>query len=275
MSNFSILNNIPGLNAQNNLNITGMNLSRTLFRLSSGSRINSGGDDPAGLNYADSLRANITALQQSVRNANDGVGALQVADGAYSQITNMLNRAVTLATEAAQSTLNATQRGALDSEFTQIKNEIDRIGSRTQYNGVAIFNSTVSVFTSDGTSNGANSIAVTISSLSQAALNLNTMALSGSDGSLAQNALQSINAAVSTVALNRGQLGAFMNRLQSAANVLTNVQQNTITAEDQVRATNVAEEIQNMTRFNVLNQTGIASLSQANAKMQSVLSLLR
>jgi flagellin len=275
MGSFSILNNIPGLNAQNNLTINSMNLSRTLFRLSSGSRINNGGDDPAGLNYADSLRANITSLQQSVRNANDGVGALQVADGAYAQITNMLNRAVTLATEAANSTLNATQRGALDSEFTQIKNEIDRIGSRTQYNGSAIFNSTLSVYTSDGTSNGTSTIAVTISSLSQAALNLNSVAISGSDPSNANNALTSITTAVSTIALNRGQLGAYMNRLQAAANVLTNVQQNTITAEDGIRATNVAEEIQNMTRFNVLNQTGIASLSQANAKMQSVLALLR
>src|SRR6201989_2267827 len=114
----SILNNIPSLAAQNQLSITQMSLQRTLFRLSSGSRINSGADDAAGLAIADGLRANITALTQSARNANDGVGKLQVADGALAQVTTLLNRAVTLATEAATGTVSTVQRTALDSEFT-------------------------------------------------------------------------------------------------------------------------------------------------------------
>src|SRR5205814_6299860 len=116
----SILNNIPSLAAQNNLSITGGNLQKTLFRLSSGSRINSGADDAAGLAIADGLHANITALTQSSRNAHDGVGKLQVADGALSQVTTLLNRAVTLATESANGTVSDTQRTAIQAEYNSI-----------------------------------------------------------------------------------------------------------------------------------------------------------
>src|SRR5947209_4929974 len=135
----SILNNIPSLAAQNQLAITGSNLQRTLFRLSSGSRINSGADDAAGLAIADGLRANITALTQSARNANDGVGKLQVADGALSQVTTLLNRSVTLATESANGTVSDPQRTAIEAEYTSILAEINRIGSTTTYNGTTIF----------------------------------------------------------------------------------------------------------------------------------------
>ena len=116
----SILNNIPALAAQNQLSITGASLQKTLFRLSTGSRINSGADDAAGLAIADGLHANVTALTQSARNATDGIGKLQVADGAMSQVTNLLNRAITLATEAATGTVAGNQRTALNDEFTQI-----------------------------------------------------------------------------------------------------------------------------------------------------------
>src|SRR5579885_108064 len=132
----SILNNIPSLMAQNQLAITNQSLQQTLFRLSSGSRINSGADDAAGLAIAAGLRANISALTQSARNASDGVGALQVADGALAQVTSLLNRAVTLATESATGTVGDSQRVALNSEFPAIKAEIDRIDTIT-INGTA------------------------------------------------------------------------------------------------------------------------------------------
>src|SRR5574338_1102061 len=135
----SILNNIPSLAAQNQLAITGSNLQRTLFRLSSGSRINSGADDAAGLAIADGLRANVSALSQSARNATDGVGQLQVADGALAQVTTLLNRAVTLATEASTSTVSQGQRDSIQAEYAQIKAEIDRIGTSTTFNGVNVF----------------------------------------------------------------------------------------------------------------------------------------
>ncbi len=277
----SILNNIPSLAAQNQLAMTGANLQRTLFRLSSGSRINSGADDAAGLAIADGLRANISALTQSARNANDGVGKLQVADGALAQVTTLLNRAVTLATESSTGTVSDAQRGALDAEFIAIKAEIDRIGSNTNYNGAAVFSATASdVYLSDSTATGSSTVSVTTGALGAATLNhgAKSVDLSADDltsATTAQAALTDINQAIANVAGTRGDLGAGINRLQSAVNVINNQTQNLTSAEDSIRAADISQEVANMTKFNILNQTGIAALAQANQMQQSVLTLLR
>src|SRR5512144_2615639 len=136
---FSILNNIAGINAQNQLSFNNTNLSRTLLRLSSGKRINSGADDAAGLQIADSLRANTFALDQAVRNANDGIGVAQIADGALQEITNLLTRSVTLAEESATETIDSSGRVSLNNEFVQIQAEIARIAEKTNFNGQSIF----------------------------------------------------------------------------------------------------------------------------------------
>ena len=130
----SILNNIPSLEAQNQLAMTNTNLQNTLFQLSSGSKINSGADDPAGLSIADGLQANISALTQSAQNVTDGVGMLQTADGALSQVTTLLNRAVTLATEAGNAGLTTDQQNALQTEFASITagNQPDRVEHHLQ-----------------------------------------------------------------------------------------------------------------------------------------------
>ncbi|MGD0222402.1 MAG: flagellin [Terriglobia bacterium] len=135
----SVLNNIPSLVAQNQLQVTNNNLQNTLFQLSSGSRINSGADDPAGLSIINGLQANISALTQSSQNATDGVGQLQVADGALSQVTTLLNRAVTLATEAANGGLTSDQFAAITNEYASITSEINRIGQATNFNGTGVF----------------------------------------------------------------------------------------------------------------------------------------
>jgi flagellin len=135
----SVLNNIPSLVAQDNLAVTNANLQNTLFQLSSGSRINSGAEDPAGLSIANGLQANIGALQQSSQNATLGVGQLQVADGALSQVTTLLNRAVTLATEAANGGLTPDQFSAITNEYNSITSEINRIGQATTFNGSPVF----------------------------------------------------------------------------------------------------------------------------------------
>ncbi|MGB2592267.1 MAG: flagellin [Candidatus Acidiferrum sp.] len=167
----SLLNNIAALEAQNQLDVTQSKLQNTLFQLSSGSRINSGADDAAGLAIANGLEANITALTQSSQNANSGVGSLQVADGALAQITTLLNRAVTLATEAATGTVSSAQRVALDTEYQQINAEITSIGTSTNYNGTAVFTSNAqNVFLSDGVSN--STISTTTGALSAATLGL-------------------------------------------------------------------------------------------------------
>jgi flagellin len=177
----SILNNIPSLEAQNQLSITNTNLNNTLFQLSSGSKINSGADDPAGLSIADGLQANISALTQSAQNVTDGVGELQTADGALSQVTTLLNRAVTLATEAGNTGLTTDQQEALQNEFSSITNEIDQIGANTTYNNTQVFsNSPLTVFLSDGSgidqgnlgTTNTSSISVSMSALSSSALGL-------------------------------------------------------------------------------------------------------
>src|SRR6202167_1365810 len=154
-----ILNNIPALQAEAALNTTQASLNTTLEQLSTGQRINSGADDPAGLAIANGLEANVTALTQSVQNATDGVGMLQVADGALSQITTLLNQAVTVATESASGTVSSQQRIALDNEFQSIQSEINTIGGNTTYNGQAIFGSgTLTIFMSDSSAAGTTSI---------------------------------------------------------------------------------------------------------------------
>ena len=169
----SVLNNIASLAAQDQLTITNGNLQKALFQLSSGSRINTGADDAAGLAIADGLHANITALIQSARNANDGVGELQVADGSLAQVTTLLNRAVTIATEAATGTVSDQQRVALNGEFTAIKAEIDRVGSKTNYNGGQVFTAnTLNVFLSDSGSTSNSLIGVTTGLLSSTQLSL-------------------------------------------------------------------------------------------------------
>jgi flagellin len=151
----SILNNPASLAAQNQLGVTNTSLQKTLYQLSSGSRINTGADDAAGLAVANGLMANITALTQSARNANDGVGKLQVADGALAQVTTLLNRAITLATESANGTLSDAQRAPLQAEFASIAKEIDRIGATTNFNGQQVFQD-VNANTMQGSATGVN-----------------------------------------------------------------------------------------------------------------------
>src|SRR5208337_3340563 len=183
----TILNNIAAIAAENQLNITSGSLNSTLEQLSSGSRINSGADDPAGLAIANGLSANIAALTQSASNATGGVGELQVADGALSQVTTLLDRAVTLATESATGTVSNSQRTALDNEYQSIKTEIDSIGSTTNYNGGQVFTAnTLNVFLGDGSATGSSQIGVTTGVLSSNDLNLG--GATGATGTLTQTA---------------------------------------------------------------------------------------
>jgi flagellin len=166
-----VLSNIAAIYAQTNLNQTQNSLQNTLTQLSSGSRINSGADDAAGLALADGLHANVAALTQSSQNATSGVGLLQTADGALSQVTNLLNRAVTLATQAANGTLNASQVSSANQEYQNILSEIGNIGSTTNFNGNSVFTNTAkAVFVSDGTSSGATTYNEVVGALTTASV---------------------------------------------------------------------------------------------------------
>jgi len=284
MGSFSILNNISGLNAQNRLNANNVNLSSTLARLSSGKRINSGADDAAGLQIADSLRANTFALDQAVRNANDGISVSQIADGALNEITNLLTRAVTLAEEAGTETIDSTGRASLNAEFTSIESEIARISTQANFNGYSIFgtsgvNGSLSVFVGDLT--GASSISVSIDTITTSGSTVTSVggqSLTGVDLTTQDNAasaLSTIKSAINGVSNMRAEIGAGMNRLQSAVTVLQTQSENTTSAESTIRDANFAKEVANLTKYQILSQSGMAALSQANSSSQSVLSLLR
>ena len=283
MGSFSVLNNIAGINGQNQLNINNVNLSRTLSRLSSGKRINSGADDAAGLQIADSLKANVMALNQAVRNANDGISVCQIADGALQEITNLLTRSVTLAEESATEIVGTSGRAALDKELTSIKAEITRIAGDTNFNGLKLFagadalsDSKLSIFVGDLTN--MSMIDVSFGSISSSGTGFNTTALDAADlldETNAQAALGTLKDALNSVATMRGAIGAGMNRLQAAVAVIQTQSQNTLAAESAIRDANIAEEVSNLTKFQILAQSGIAALAQANSNSQSVLSLLR
>jgi flagellin len=266
----SLLNNITSLEANNELNQTNASLQNVLVQLSSGSRLNSGADDPAGLSIADSLNANIAVLNQASSNANDGIGLLQTADGSLSQVTSLLDRATTIATEAANGGLSGTQATALDTEFTSIKSEIDRIGGQTTFNGTSVFTgATTSIFLGSA----ANSIGINVATLSSAGLSLSGDSLTTTAN--ATIALGAITTAVSTVAQARGNIGATLNRLTSAQNVINNQVTNLTSAENLVTSANIPQDVTEESQLSVLEQTGISALTQSNAVTQNLLRLFQ
>jgi len=269
----SILNNIPALQAENELSITTAAANQSLQQLSSGSRINSGSDDAAGLSISDGLNANVAALNQSSLNTTNAVGSLQTADGALSQVTSLLNRSVTLATEAASSGLSTAQSTAINTEFQALVTEIGNIGTSTNFNGTAIFGSTVSAFTSDGTANGTVSISATVADLSAVTTPLSAASLTTTAG--AQTALTAIDTAISTVSAQRGTLGATVEQLQAASTVDTNESQNLVSASSNITSADISTVVANDTKYSILEQTGISALQQANQQAQTVLKLLQ
>lgn len=269
----SILNNISALQAENQLNITTAAANKSLQQLSSGSRINSGSDDAAGLAISDGLNANVAALNQSAQNVTEGVGLLQTADGALSQITSLLNRAVTLATEASNSTVNTTQIGSINAEYTAIQTEINAINTSTNYNGQAIFGSTLNIYSSDGTSNGANTVSTAVAATDSASLGLTATGFT--TNGTAQTELGLLTAAISTVSAQRGTLGANVEQLQATSAVATTESQNLASASSDITSADIGATVANDTKYSVLEQTGISALQQANQQSQTILKLLQ
>jgi len=430
-----VLNNLSAMYAANNLNNTNNNLSKTLQQLSSGSKINSGADDAAGLSLINGLQANATALAQSQTNATEGVGLLQVADGALSQVTNLLNRAVTLATEVSNGTLNGSQQAAANQEYQSILSEINNIGSTTTYNQKQVFgNADVSIYMGDSSSGGSSVNSLHFATVSSASVGDSggTMAYSQGQGvfldvtkggavtdtandlvgagqaitftvwdplagatatktitttatdtmnslvdeinkggygvtasvqtsaqatgdttatktdlgieirgnvsasvaptagssagfteiagtvkdgadnaaagaaaadsgtgsaqisyvasstgysdltqfdlssqSNAQSALTVLNQAISNVAAQDGYIGAQINTLNAASSVMSTQQQNIVSAQNAVQATDYAQASSNLSKYEILSQTGISALAQANSLQQEVTKLLQ
>ena len=270
----SVLNSVSQLNAENALSSTQASLQNTLTQLSTGLKINSGADDPAGLSIAAGLGANIAALTQSSQNASNGIGLLQTADGALSQVTSLLNQAVTIATEASNGRLTASQSTAADTEFQSILTEITQIGSTTNFNGTAVFSATpVTTFTSDGTAGGTT----TTSTTTGGALvhNPGAECNRSHQSAKAATALTAITAAINTVAATRGTIGASVNQLTADSSVQNTEVTNLTNAQNDVQNADIGTTVAKMTQYNVLEQTGMAALSQSNQAEQSVLKLLQ
>jgi flagellin len=277
-----ILTNVAATYAQNNLNQTQSSLQSVLQQLSSGSRINSGADDAAGLSVADGLHANEAALTQSAQNAQNGVGLLQTADGALSQVTNLLDRATTLATEASNGGLTAAQQTAADTEFQSIVTEIGNIGTSTNFNSSPVFSATATNFVvTDGTATGTTTIAATTGVLTTGSVGTATGGGAGatlSGLSLvtgAAAALAAVNTAVTDVSNQLGAIGANINQLSAAANVASTEEVNLSSAESSIRSTNYGQATSDLAKFQVLSQTGISALAQANSVQQEILKLLQ
>jgi flagellin len=267
-----VLNNIAAVYATNNLNNTQLGLQNTLDQLSSGQRINSGADDAAGLSLADGLDASSTALSQSTNNADEGVDFLQVADGGLAQITSLLNRAVTLATEAGNGTLSTSQITAANAEYLNIQTEITDISNDTEYNGLNVYTKAANVYTSDGTLSQSYDTTA-LGATDSATLGLTAAGFTTSAAAQTEEAL--ITAAISTVAAERGTEGADVNQLQAVSNVESTESTNTLSAENDVIATNYATATSNLSKYEILNQAGISALAQANSAEQEVSKLLQ
>ncbi len=268
--------NVASINAQRNLLNTTNRLGRSLERLSSGLRITRASDDAAGLAISEKFRAQIRSLGQAQRNANDGISLLQVAEAALNETSGILIRMRELAIQSANGTLGSTERQALDDEFQDLRNEIDRIANTTEFNGIQVLNdATTSAVFQVGVDNTTNDrIVVSGVDARASAIGVATgTAISTMSG--ARSALAVLDSAVSTVASLRAQFGTAQNRLESTVRSIVVAIENTSAAESRIRDVDVASETAELTRNQVLQQAGVAVLAQANLSSQLALQLLQ
>jgi flagellin len=286
MANFSLVYNSSAASAQSKLSGTGNSLNQTLSRLSSGLRINKSGDDAAGLAIANTYRSDVSVLSQGVRNANDGLSTLQIVDGGLNTISNLLDRASTLATQSASGTFTG-DRTTLSAELTSVVTEIDRqaqnIGLATAQVGVGAdpevsrFVKNINTYVGGGAqaSSTGNIVSVNLSTSVADSTGLGVNAISISTEAAAKTAITTIRTAVKTLGTIQGTVGAGQNNLTQAIDLASAQITNYKSAESSIRDADIATEASNLARLNTLQQAGFAALSQANQSSQSVLSLLR
>jgi flagellin len=272
-----ISTNTTALNAQRQMAATRINLDRALERLASGSRINHAGDDAAGMAISENLRAQVRGMRQSRRNAQDGISLIQVSEGGLNEISNILIRLRELAIQAASDTIGDTERQFGDREFQSLKQEIDRIANSTQFNGNSLLNGRAGIFEIQvGTHNNPILDRVVYNG-ERADASLDAMKLGGESAATKQGAqlsLATIDDALIHVNSIRADLGAIQNRLQSTINNLAISEENLSSANSRIRDTDIAEEVSELTKQNILMQAGISVLGQANSTNSAALKLL-
>ncbi len=281
----SVINtNIKSTIAQNALTVNNRSLSKAMEQLSTGNRINGAADDAAGLAISNKMTAQIRGLNQAVRNANDGISLIQTADAATKEITNMLQRMRELSVQAATDTNTTDDRTALQSEVDALSAEITRIADNTQWNGMQIFKGTADsevgtkgvaeLHVSANTGSSA-SIKIDFGTQGMDSKSLKIDALDVKTQADATKAIDSIDGALKLVDAERSTYGATINRLNYAADNLTNVSQNTAASRSRIQDTDYAATTTELARTQIISQAATAMLAQANQAPQTVMSLLR
>ncbi len=272
----TINTNVASLNAQRNLGKSQSSLNTAMERLSSGLRINSAKDDAAGLAISDRMTSQIRGINQAVRNANDGISLAQTAEGAMGEITNILQRMRELTVQSANDTNSDEDRQSLQAEVDQLIDEIDRISETTTFNGRNILDGSGGTLTFQvGSEGGAeNQITIDTTSLNMAAATLGVGGVSITTGFDVDAQLTAIDDAIADVDAARGTLGAVQSRFESTIANLSNIAENVSAARSRILDADIASETSSMTKYNILQQAGVATLAQANQAPQLALSLL-
>ncbi|WP_410501764.1 flagellin [Exiguobacterium acetylicum] len=293
-----ITNNVQALKAYRNLSINQTNVKTTMDKLSSGQKINRGADDAAGLAISEKMRNRLKALDKAEQNVLDGVSMVQTIEGGLSETHNLLQRMRELAVQAGNGTLASEDRTAIQEEINQLTNEVSRIAKTTQFNGKELlsgkFNdadSALFIQTNAGANEG---ISITIDDMQALALDVSSTtqtdpsirpldfpsgdapeyALSVMTATDANDAISRYTKAIDTVSQQRAQLGAIQNRFEATSSVLSVSVENLTASESRIRDTDMAREMMEYAKFNILNQSGMAMIAQANALPQGVLQLL-
>ncbi len=272
-----ITTNTTALNALRQMSMTRLTLDKTLERLASGSRINHAGDDAAGLAISENLRAQIRGLKQAKRNASDGISLIQVSEGGLNEVGNILIRLRELAIQAASDTIGDTERQFTDREFQSLKQEVDRIANVTEFNGNPLLNGKAGIFEIQVGTHNNPILDRVVYNAERSDASLDSLKLGGESVATKQGAqlsLAVIDDALVRVNSIRADLGALQNRLQSTINNQAISEEMLSSANSRIRDTDVAEEVSELTKHNILMQSGIAVLSHANNTSASALKLI-
>ncbi len=281
-----IFNNIPSLNAQRILGINNDRLATSVERIASGIRINRGADDAAGLAISEALRSDIRALRQAIRNANDGISLINVAEGALNEQSGILIRLRELSSQAATGTVGSTERQTIQLEFNALRNEIDRIAATTEFNGQKLVDGSLAatvpfanqILIQVGIDSSVNSrinlnTEVDLQAITSSSLGIDVLSVTTAGAAL--SALDLLNSSISLVTQGRGKVGAVQNRLVRTIANLSITVENLSAAESAIRDADIAEEVAFLTRNQILVQAATAMVGQANLIPQAVLQLLQ
>lgn len=273
-----VQHNLTAANTNRQLGITTNGLQKSTEKLSSGYKINRAADDAAGLSISEKMRNQIRGLNKASDNAQDGISLVQTAEGALNEVHSMLQRMSELAVQAANGTNATTDRTALNDEVQQLKTEIQRVGSTTQFNKMNILDGGFSAGTKKALQVGANAnqtISIAISALKSVVGSSLRDDLKIDTATNAQSAITTVQSSIEKLSTLRSKLGAVQNRLEHTVANLDNISENTQSAESRIRDTDMAEEMVQYSKNNILQQAGQSMLAQANQANQGVLSLLQ